>query len=164
MDYLDRQVFRTPTWMLDADLLYRFQDSGSPDRIQQLQAGALNQVLNLDRMKRLVEDEAFRGADAYALGEMLSDLRRAVWTELEGGRAIDTYRRNLQRAYLERVSALLADEGARPTDIVPFLRGELELLTTQIEGAGAMARGRTSTALHLQDVLDRIEKILDPED
>jgi hypothetical protein len=55
MDYLNRQVFQTPEWMLDRDLLYRIQDSGTPDRIQQLQAGALNRVLDVDRMKRLIE-------------------------------------------------------------------------------------------------------------
>ena len=119
MDYLDRQVFQTPNWMLDRDLLYRIQDSGSPDRIQQLQAGALTRVLDVDRMKRLIEDQAFRGDMAYGLSEMLDDLRESVWAELRTGGQIDPYRRNLQRAYLARVAAVMVDEAARPPTSCP---------------------------------------------
>jgi len=164
MDYLDRQVFQTPEWMLDEDLLYRIQDSGAPDRIRQLQARALSQVLQVDRMKRLVEDEAFRGEDAYTLGEMLDDLRRAVWTELGSGEAIDTYRRNLQRAYLDRVAELMEDEEAMAADIVPFLRGELQTLRRQIQDGPMAEGGPRATRLHLNHVVSRIEEILDLDD
>lgn len=164
MDYLDRQVFQTPEWMLDEDLLYRIQNSGAPDRIRQLQAGALSRVLQVERMKRLVEDEAFQGEDAYTLGEMLDDLRGAVWTELRSGEAIDTYRRNLQRAYLDRVAELMEDEEAMAADIVPFLRGELRALRRQIQGGSMAERGPRATRLHLDDVVSRIEEILDLDD
>ncbi|MBT8395501.1 MAG: zinc-dependent metalloprotease, partial [Gemmatimonadetes bacterium] len=160
MDYLDRQVFQTPNWMLDRDLLYRIQDSGSQDRIQQLQAGAVNRVLDVDRMKRLIEDEAFRGDMAYSLGEMLEALRESIWAELRTGGEIDPYRRNLQRAYVARVGAVMTDEAAVPTDIVPFLRGELEAVKRRIQ-TGIMLRGApTATRLHLQDVVRRIDEIL----
>jgi hypothetical protein len=161
MDYLARQVFQTPSWMLDEDILFRFQNSGAPDRIQQLQAGALNRLLDVNRMKRLIEGEAFNGATAYSLGEMLDDLHAAVWTEVRNGSAIDTYRRNLQRAYLSRMSSLMTDEAAQPTDIVPFLRGDLVSLREEIE-RGATRSGDRATRLHLQDCLVRINEILDP--
>lgn len=164
MDYLGRQVFQTPTWMLDTELLYRIQDSGSPDRIQQLQAGALNRVLDVDRMKRLVEDETFRGDMAYGLGEMLDDLRQSIWSEIRTGGEIDPYRRNLQRAYLARVAALMADEAALATDIVPFLRGELETVKRQIQTGMMLRNAPRATRLHLEDVVERIDKILDPGD
>jgi hypothetical protein len=162
MDYLDRQVFQTPNWMLDRELLYRIQDSGSPDRIQQLQAGALNRLLDVDRMKRLIEDEAFRGDMAYSLGEMLEELRSSVWAELRAGGGIDPYRRNLQRAYLARVAALMEDEAAVATDIVPFLRGELESVRRQIQTGMLLRSSPRTTRLHLEDVVERIDRILDP--
>ncbi len=162
MDYLDRQVFQTPTWMLDTELLYRIQDSGAPDRIQQLQAGALTRVLDVDRMKRLIEDEAFRSDMAYGLGEMLDDLRQSVWSEIRTGGDIDPYRRNLQRAYLTRVATLMTDEAALATDIVPFLRGELATLKRQIQTGLAVRGAPRATRLHLADLVERIDKILDP--
>jgi hypothetical protein len=162
MDYLDRQVFQTPGWMLDQDILYRIQDSGAPDRIQQLQAGALNRLLNVARMKRLIEDEAFRGGTAYGLQEMLSDLRESVWSELWGGWEIDPFRRNLQRAYLARVAALMIDEEAALTDIVPFLRGELEAIKQRIQTGMVLRAAPGATRLHLEDVVIRIDEILEP--
>ena len=164
MDYLDRQVFQTPAWMLDEDLLYRFQDSGAPERIRQLQAGALRRLLDVERMNRLVEQEAFQGGDAYTLGEMLEELRASVWTEVRSGEAIDAYRRNLQRAYLDRVATLMEDEEAMAADIVPFLRGELETLRARIVGGSLVERGPRATRLHLEDVVTRIDRILDPGD
>ena len=44
-------------------------------------------------MKRLIEQEAFDGAQAYGLNEMLDDLRGALWRETASGEATDTYRR-----------------------------------------------------------------------
>jgi len=162
MGYLDRQVFQTPEWMLDRELLYRIQDSGTPDRIRQLQAGALNRVLDVDRMKRLIEDEAFRGEVAYGLVEMLDDLRASIWSELENAQAIDPYRRNLQRAYLERADSLMVDEEALATDIVPFLRGQLQTIRRQSQTRLALGGTPRATRLHLEDVVERIDGILDP--
>jgi hypothetical protein len=75
VEYLNRQVFATPSWMLDTEILSRIFSSGVPDRVRTRQVSALNGLLNVDRMKRLVEQEAFHGPDAYGLGDMLTDLR-----------------------------------------------------------------------------------------
>ena len=121
--YLNRQVFATPEWLLEADVLDRFQGTGAVELVRTRQTQALNQVLNVARMKRLVEQEAFHGSDAYSLGEMLDDLRAGVWSELASGQATDAYRRNLQRAWLARMSELMEDEEAMQSDVVPFARG-----------------------------------------
>jgi len=159
MEYLNRQVFATPEWLLDNDILGRFQGSGAPDLVRARQSSALNQVLNVDRMKRLIEQEAFHGNDAYSLGEMLEDLRDGVWVEVRSGRDTDAYRRNLQRAYLDRMGMLLEDEDALQTDIAPFARGELQALRDGLAGARTSDR---ATQLHFHDSIVRIDAILDP--
>ncbi|MEX2527527.1 MAG: zinc-dependent metalloprotease [Gemmatimonadota bacterium] len=161
LDYMDRQVFQTPTWMLDADILWRIQYEGATDRIRQLQTGALNQVLNVDRMKRLVEQEALGTPGAYPLSDFMADLTRAVWTEFMAGRTIDPFRRNLQRAHLERLGALMEHEEALRTDIVPLARGQLQYIRRE---AATAARGSvdTATRLHLEDVVARVDALLDP--
>ncbi|TVR52673.1 MAG: DUF5117 domain-containing protein [Gemmatimonadales bacterium] len=161
MDYLDRQVFRTPEWMLDGEILWRIQNQGTPDRIRQLQVGGLNQVLNVDRMKRVIEQEALGVDDPYPLTELMDDLRTAVWRELAAGAPIDPFRRNLQRAYLERMEWLMEHEDAVRTDIVPQARGQLVAVRSQIQGAV----GRTvdpASRLHLEDMAARIDAILEP--
>ena len=161
MEYLSRQVFVTPEWLLDEDLLSRFQGTGAVDLVGARQAAALDQVLSVSRMKRLIEQEAFHGADAYALGEMLGDLRNAVWSEAPRGAATDAYRRNLQRSYLNRMKTLLEDEDALETDVAPFVRGELEMLRGELEDAAEQVRDR-ATRLHFHDVAARIDAVLDP--
>ena len=163
MEYLNRQVFATPEWLVDADVLDRFQGSGALDLVRGRQAAALRQALNVERMKRLVEQEAFHGDDAYALGEMLDDLRTGVWSEASSGGETDAYRRNLQRAYLERMGALMEDEDAMRTDVAPFARGQLAALRGELEAAAAGTSHR-ATRLHFLDAVERIEAILDPGD
>ncbi len=162
MEYINRQVFATPVWLLDSDILDRFQGSGATDLVRSRQTAALNQVLNVDRMKRLVEQEAFHGADAYSLGEMLADLRAGVWSEVSSGQATDAYRRNLQRAYLDRMRALTENEEAMKTDVAPFVRGELALLRDDLEDA-AEGASHGATRLHFLDAAARIDAILEIE-
>lgn len=161
--YLDRQVFRTPEWMIDQDILFRIEGSGIQDRIRTLQVDALQRLLNVSRMKRQIEQEALLGSDAYGLQEMLSDLRRSVWTELDTGSPIDPFRRNLQRGYLDRVQTLLEDEAARASDIAPLMRGELKTVSRAAEDS-RLASPDELTQLHLEDVITRIDEILDPRD
>ena len=161
MDYLDRQVFTTPAWMLDSDILDRFQGTGTVDQVGSRQSSALNQVLNVTRMKRLVEQEAFHGNRAYTLGEMLNDLREAVWREAMNGRATDAYRRNLQRAYLDRMKDLMMDDNAMASDVAPFARGQLMTLMDELASA-SMNNRHEATRLHFVDAVIRIETMLDP--
>lgn len=163
MEYLNRQVFSTPDWLLESDIVDRFQGSGTPDLIRGRQVSALNQVLNVDRMKRLVEQEAFHGSEAYTLGEMMEYLRLGVWSEAGAGRATDAYRRNLQRAYVDRMAALMVDEDALQTDIAPSVRGQLGTLSTELQRAAGRV-SHQATVLHYRDVIARIADILDTDE
>ena len=161
MDYLNRQVFATPEWMLNTNVLDRFQGSGAVDQIAGGQSSGLNQVLSVTRMKRLVEQEAFHGEDAYSLGEMLDDLRAGVWSEVASGAATDAYRRNLQRAYLDRMKTLMWDDNAMESDVATFARGQLMTLKGELEAA-VEGVSHQPTQWHFMDAIVRIETMLDP--
>ena len=178
MDWIDRQVFQTPEWMIDYEILGRIQSTGLLDRIRSLQVSMLNRVLDPRRMERLVEAEIKLGNEAYTLGEMLDDVREAVWTELDRGQTIDAFRRNLQRAYIERMEYLMTEElpplpsffagsmndvDMEMSDIRPFARGQLTTLQGEIRTALNRTRDR-ATRLHLQDALVRIDNVLNPND
>ena len=108
---------------------------------------------------------------------MMTELRNGIWSELDRGSEIDTYRRNLQRAYIDRMEHLMTEEQNIPdfvrrfggatavevsqSDIRPVVRAELKALQRDIN----RAIGRTSDRMsryHLQDVDERIELILNP--
>ncbi|MBW3552663.1 MAG: zinc-dependent metalloprotease [Gemmatimonadetes bacterium] len=178
MEWVGDQVFATPQWMLNYDVLSRVSPAGSIDRIRNLQTGVLDRLLDPRRLERLVEAEVKLGSNAYTLGEMLDDLRAEIWSELTAGRAIDPFRRNLQRGYLERMNWLMTEEpGELPSffrgsmndvdvamsDIRPFVRGQLNALQAQIRRAVPRAPDR-ATRLHLEDALVRVDRILNPRD
>jgi hypothetical protein len=177
MQFLAEQAFTPPTWIIDEDILGRIENVGTVERMRGLQVRVVNLVLDPRRMQRLIEAEARVGNSAYGLGEMMEDLRGAVWTELRSGGSINVYRRNLQRGYLERMEWLMTEEppalpsffassvngvNVSQSDIRPYVRGELGILQRDIRQA-LNRRLNAATRVHLQDALARIDHILDPE-
>lgn len=179
MAYLQKETFATPTWMLDQNILKKIENAGSLDRIRSAQVGSLNNLLDPSRIARLLEAEAALGNSTYTALEMMSDLRNGIWSELAAGRTIDAYRRNLQRAHIERLEYLMKEEpapvpanfrafvGGTPidvsqSDIRPMVRAELKTLRTQINGAIARTADPMSK-YHLEDAVQRINEILDPK-
>jgi hypothetical protein len=172
------ELFETPSWMLDENIFSKTQFSGAIERVRSLQARTLNNILDAGRMARIIENETLNGASkAYTLINMMRDLRKGVWSEIYAGRSIDTYRRNLQRAHLDRLDFLLNEakdqKGANSgyykksgininqSDVKSVARGELKRLQRDVKAASN--RGNTLTRYHLKDVVDRIDLILDPK-
>ncbi|WP_069130384.1 zinc-dependent metalloprotease [Rhodohalobacter halophilus] len=164
MQFMVDYAFTTPDWLLDENILRNIEHAGAVERIQSLQARHLRSVMNSSRMMRLIEDETFRGNDAYGITEMLEDVRKGVWSELSSNSSIDVYRRNLQRTYLNSVKSLMESEDSDVdgSDIKPLLREELRTLKTEVDRAVNRTVDRR-TVVHLQDVQNRIENILDPK-
>ena len=113
-------------------------------------------------MLRLIEDESFRGNDAYTVMEMLIDIRNGVWSELVTGSHIDVYRRNLQRSYIEQMREMMQSSAStvHGSDIQALIRDELNSLEQLIEQAIDRS-GDHMTRVHLRDVRARIHEILD---
>ncbi len=158
VDYLNRQVFATPEWMLVDEILSKTTGSGVPDQIRARQVSALNQLLNVGRMKRLVEQEAFNGNNAYTLAELFADVRSGVWTEAMNNQPTDAFRRNLQRGHIDRLTALMADEEAAQSDVMAYARAEMDELATMLAQAATQTNHRP-TQLHYQDIVQRIEAV-----
>ena len=178
LQFVMDELFETPTWLLDENIFSKTQFSGAIERVRRLQARTLNNILDAGRMARMIENETLNGsAKAYTLINMMRDVRKGVWSEIYAGRSIDTYRRNLQRAYLDRLDYLLNEakdqRGANSgyykktgininqSDVKSVARGELKRL--QRDAKKASNRGNTLTRYHLQDVVGRIDLILDPK-
>ena len=175
---INKELFSTPTWMIDKNIYSKTQFSGSIEKIGSVQTRTLNNILDSGRMARMIENQTMNGAKAYSLVAMFSDLRRGVWSELYTGKTIDTYRRNLQRAHINRLDYLLNmaknQRGANSgyfkqstvnigqSDIKAMVRGELNRLKRQIRTATSNAANTTSK-YHLQDAIARIDMALDPK-
>jgi hypothetical protein len=162
VQFLLANAFATPSFLVKPELLRRIEPSGVTNRIRSAQASIMNGLLQGDRILRLVEQAALDGASAYTPTQFLTDLRRGVWSELRTpGRAIDPFRRNTHRVYLETIDNRLNGGAEPPAEVRGLLRGELRTLRAQVVAAMPSAIDRASR-LHLEDVRDQIDEILDP--
>ena len=110
MNFLQNQLFETPTWMINKDILNKIEFAGITNRVRSTQSRTLNSLLDFGKMARIIENEAINGRNAYSLIEMMSDLRKGIFKEIYNNEIIDVYRRNLQLAYLDRISYLMSNE------------------------------------------------------
>ena len=158
--FLNDNAFQTPKFMLNPEVLRRIQDAGAVARVRTAQASVMNSLLSATRLTRLIEQATIDGAAAYTPVQFLGDLRRGVFAELSTpGKAIDTYRRNVQRAYLDTMDNRL--NASEPDDEVrALLKGELKALDTQVRAA-TVAATDVATRRHLDDMHEQIAVILD---
>lgn len=161
--FLNENAFATPSWAVKADILRRIEPAGALARVNAAQERVLNSLLSNTRFDRLIEQEALDGMAAYKPADFMSELRRGIWSEIEGGPVkIDVYRRNLQNSYIDLLSAKLNGRPAVVDDYRALIKAELRDLTTAVNAAMPRAIDRQTRA-HLADARDQIAKALDPK-
>ncbi|HEX6574286.1 MAG TPA: zinc-dependent metalloprotease [Gemmatimonadaceae bacterium] len=180
--FLGENAFKTPRYLVSAEIARRIEPEGELRRIGSAQARILFALLDGDRLARLAEYEvlAQNRNDVYRLGDMLTDVRRSVWSELDNSSVvIDPFRRRLQRSWISQADGklnpspaiVIGSSGRAPrsrdafgpnNDVRAMMRGELVALDTSIRSALARTSDRT-TRLHLLDTREEIRRILDPE-
>lgn len=174
MSYLAEVGFQVPDIFLDAAILRRIEPSGVVARFRTQQSRVVNNLLSQARMERLIEFETLDGA-SYTVADLMADLRSGIWSELDDPSVeVDTYRRNLQRSFLEA-----ADNRLNPTeeeltrqnnpapapwtsDVRAVMRAELQDLAAAAESA-LLRAGNDITRVHLRDVVTEVERILGDE-
>ena len=176
--FLDKELFQTPVWLLDKSIFERIEYSGSVERIRSLQERTLKNLLSLGKMARLIENQTLNGSDAFLVSDLTKTLRNSIWSELKKGTEIDTYRRQLQRAHVERLAYLMTAENqskrrgsdyikstavnTNQSDIRAVVRAELSTLKSMVR-RGLNRTSNTMSRIHLKDILERIEAVLDPK-
>lgn len=171
MQWLQKNAFATPSWLLDDAILKNINYAGYTDRIRSLQSRHLNNLLNFERLGRLIDHKAM-DAKNYSALDMLRDLRIGLWSETRAGSNVTVYRRNLQRAYLDRMTYLMTEElnpqrsrqyfNVNQSDVRALVRGELNQLKSVLSSASKSALN-TETKYHYRDCIERIKNVLDPK-
>jgi hypothetical protein len=179
MQFLQDQLFKTPKWIIDNDIP-DYTNDNKLTVISSLQSGSLNRLISYNTMNKLFRFEAEQPATAYNAVDMMTDLRKGIWSELTTKQPIDIYRRNLQKAYVEAVDNLINPDGGgntiqisfggssapqinpKTTDAISIAKAQLRSLQSEIRTALPLYKDANSRA-HLQDVLDRINQSLNPK-
>jgi hypothetical protein len=169
--FLEAQVFTTPAWLHDREILDRIGPVGQIQTLGGRQARILNELMDARRLVRMADMEILQPETAYPVAEFVPDVRAAVFGDMGRRQAIDGYRRALQRAWLEQVETLMTEEpptsrfsgppvDVSRSDVRPVLRAELMALR---DDAAAAAEGAADpmTRIHLSDLVVRIDDLLD---
>ena len=171
MLWLQSNAFDSPTWLVNIATLRNIDYTGYAERFRSLQVRHLNNALSFDRIQRLMDAEIV-GANNYDALDLLQDMRKGIWKEASTASNVSIYRRNLQRAYIERMSFLMNEEikvgatrdyfNVSQSDIRGLVRGQLNILKGTLATAKSGA-ANAETKFHYIDCIKRIEKILDPK-
>jgi len=178
MTFLNKNIFTTPTWLINPEISGK-TGSDPLSVIGSRMEGALNALLTNSRMNKLISAENELGKNAYTLTDLMTDLQKSIWAELYTRKPIDVYRRNLQKAYIEKFNTIISPGAPasssfggivitfgggdiKKTDIVSIAKGTLRSVKSDISAALPSMTDKM-TRYHLQDMLDRIDKILNPK-
>ena len=152
----------TPKALIAPDIVQRLEANGAADRILNAQRMILRVLINEGRVKRMAEQVAVDAKTAYSPLDMLTDIRKGLWAELNGAAPdLDLYTRNLQRAYAETLIGEVNKDSAS-SDLPSYARGELKALLADID-ACKDKKVPPTTRLFLDDLRIRIAQALEPK-
>ncbi len=159
--FLNEHLYKTPEWIINDDILRRIEYKGIAERIRGIQDRSLALLFNPDRMTRILENNAL-DSESYSALNMMEDLVKGIYGELESGENISLYRRNLQRTFIEGLERMIQNERNEyeHSDIPALARGTLNNIKSKIEGAQSTD---TMSQYHLDDLAKRIDMVLDPK-
>ncbi|MFM6915444.1 MAG: zinc-dependent metalloprotease, partial [Aquirufa sp.] len=172
-NWIISNVFTNVDWLINREVVTHNM-AGYIDRMRSLQVSPLNRMLSVETFARL-DNSGLTAPNHYKTIDLFQDLRGGIWSELASGKNIDQYRRNLQKAYIERLKALMTDQapavpaafGARETypvaqsDVRSIVRGELKALQTSLAASKTKFTDK-EVRYHLDDCLERVSLILKP--
>ena len=164
MEWLHKNIFETPEWLLDTSVLQNIDHTAYFENVRRVQSSQLNQLMGLETLGRLINSETTQD-DNYSAYEMLSDLRKGLWSEAYRSRNVELYRRNLQNTYLDYMADLLTDDDAsnynvETSDVRTLVRGELTTLKRTLNRA-KNANVNTMTKYHYENAIAKIDELFD---
>ncbi len=175
MQFLHTQLFNTPKWLLDMNVLNKIANPVSNERVQSVQTNILRGLMDKGRLYRLTTSQTRFGSATYALNDMMDDLRKGLFSDVS---KTDIFRRNLQKTYVSQLDDLINPSAAagassmiriglpsvdvENTDIISEAKAQLKKLSSTLQAAKASATDATSVN-HINDLQDRIKQALDPK-
>ena len=180
VQFLNDNVFTTPAFFFDPEVLRRIEPTGFVDRVRARQTALLNLLFQDPRLSRVADQQATEPGGAYAIADLFGDVRRGIFSEFGTGAVrVDEYRRNVQRAFVDQMERLISTPlvtplppgftpfagftppAPRPADARAQARLELVDLQSTLRAAVPRAGDRTTRA-HIVDLEARINQILNP--
>jgi len=185
MAFLKKNVFTTPSWLVDFKIQKLFNQDQVVDEIRAMQDNFMFNFLHTPRLARLIDNTAMAGDSTYTLEAYINDLRKNIWSELYAKTSPGWYKRNFQKIFIERAGNIIANPATvsflpglkvdnprryyskyfggqmdvAKSDVLSILKGALRTLEADIKASLPLVKDNM-TKYHYQDILERIDKIL----
>ena len=174
--FLDNHIFNEPEWLLTNDILNQIQSPQSKEAVIKTMESVMMNLLGGSRMSRMMFiSERYEEIDTYKPEEYLEDLHYLVWGELNVFYQANTYRRKLQKAYVDNLIALykpseakgavggilakLSEDYTSNTDVRSLALDHLVQLQQKIKGTIPVITHRMTKA-HLRYLQREIEGVI----
>ncbi|MDE2127516.1 MAG: zinc-dependent metalloprotease [Armatimonadetes bacterium] len=148
-------------------LVFGANDFPVRDTLQNVQGAALKHLFSGPVLDRIANNE-FKVGDsngAFKLTELFHAVSASVWSELEAHKDVSALRRQLQRDFLDTMTAMVLGSGAPVPDDARMLAWyQLVNLRTRIVNALPAGHYNTYTQIHLRESLMRINRVLDAQE
>lgn len=174
--FLNKEVFNTPSWIFDQNVLNKFAKPAKKEQFQKMQDNTLSYLLSSARLYRLnAATMRFGKEKVYTVDNLFSDLNNGLWAELKSHKAMDSYKRILQKSAIAFMIRSAQDGDKLPdltkpgaeelagTDVPVILRSHLNLIMDQCNAAIPAYTDQIMVA-HLKYISAKIAKYLDVKD
>lgn len=175
--YFNEQVFATPKWLLNKQVLNKIDPGYGFNAVQQVQQGVVAAVTSQSRLFRMMVNQRDNGKGVYSPEMWLNDLKKGIFTELYTGASTDEYRRSLQKMYVGSIITMynkrFALQGSTdnilasltPTEVLLYSNvkalafAHLKDLRADIS-KGILKTKDRDTKIHLQYLKQMLDKII----
>lgn len=173
---LREYLFAADEFTLPAGLLNRLQPERLPDfnwtamqrpvdypihqRVLGIQMTAINRLYSSDVIGRLLNNVQRFGPDEdpYTMHEMFTEVRRSIWGEIVAPEDVNSFRRQLQLAHLNKVIDIFLSPASKyPADARTLAANDLDILKDAARKAVASGRLDQMSHAHFKQVIRRIE-------
>jgi len=154
LDFLDEHLFNKPTWLVDVPYIWDVTDTPDQNLYRLVDAVVSpSNLLSIQKLNRLAQFAEYDSAN-YSPAEYLGDLTGKIFSELGRGGKVDSYRRYLQRRYVNATITAISAESARTSDARNLVIAQL--LDIQKKAAKAKSSD-AATQAHWQTLSRQIE-------
>lgn len=161
LEFLNRQLFIEPTWLISENYMYRL--TGSPeDYLHKLVDGVYrNGIYSAETLNRMVQYEKESPLN-YKAQEYFNDLTKMIFAELYNNGKISSYRRYLQKMFVKGCIEQVKNTAYVNTDAHSIMLQQLLNIRQKALIASKTATD-SMTKAHLSDIALQIEKELFPK-
>ena len=110
LNFLDNELWETPTWLLNKDIISQFNNSDGLFKIEGMHERALSSLLSYRRLNRMLSSDNSIKGNTLKYYELFDNLYESVFQKINPS---DQIKRNLQISFTQKIIELITNEDLR---------------------------------------------------